>query len=58
MSQRNPFDRANKSLQMQRGDHILIAVAHQARQDLPIARKIADMTDGFSNHRGSPWSVL
>ncbi len=50
VSQRNSFDRANNSLEVQRGDHILITVTHQARQDLPIAREISDMTDGFSNH--------
>ena len=30
MSQRNPLDRANNSLEVQRGHHILITVSHQA----------------------------
>ena len=29
-------------------DHVLIAVPHQRRQDLPVAGQVAEMADGFA----------
>ena len=29
-------------------DHVVVAVPHQGREDLPVAGKIAEMADGFS----------
>ena len=43
VSQRDPLDRSNKSFQVQRRHEILVAIAHQGGQDLPVSRQIAKM---------------
>ena len=52
--QRDPLDRPHQPLEVERRDHILIAVPHQCGQNLPITRQVAEMTDRFSNHTARP----
>ena len=54
--QRDPLDRPHQPLEVERRDHVLIAVPHQGRQDLPVARQVAEMADRFSNHATTPFS--
>ena len=56
--QRDPLDRPHQSLQVERRDHVLIAVPHQGRQDLPVARQVSEMTDRFSNHAHIPSQAM
>ena len=42
------LDRADDPLKVERRDHVMVAVADQGRQDLPVPGKIAQVTDGFS----------
>ena len=36
------------------GDDVLITVAHQGREDLPITRQVSEMADRFANHVTPP----
>ncbi len=49
-AQRDPLDRPHQALQVQRRHHILVAVSHQGRQDLPVSRQVAEMTDRLADH--------
>ncbi len=53
----DPLDRSHNSLEMKRGHDILITVTNQCRQDLSIARKVTEMTDGFSNHEDATFGL-
>ena len=50
VAQGHPLDRPHDPLQVERRDDVLIAVAHQRRQDLAIAGQVAEMADGFAEH--------
>ena len=45
---RHALDRAYDPFQVERSDHVVVAVADQGGQDLPVPRKIAEMADSFS----------
>src|SRR5262249_55961964 len=49
VSERHALERAHDALKVERRDHVLVAVTNERRQDLAIARGIAEMTDGFAN---------
>ena len=49
VAQRDPLERPDNPFQMERRDHVLIAVAHQGRQDLAIPGQVAKMTDRFAD---------
>ena len=45
---RHALDRPDDSFQVKGGHHVVVAVTNQRGQDLPVAGKIAQMADGFS----------
>ena len=47
-SRGHPLDRPDDPLEMERRDDVVIAVSHQRREDLPIAREVPEMADGFA----------
>ena len=47
-TQRHPLDRPDDPFQMERGDHVLVAVPDQGREDLSVAGKVSKMADRFS----------
>ena len=47
-TRRHSFDGTNDPFQVQGGDDVVVAVADERRQDLPVAGKIAEMADGFT----------
>ena len=51
VAERNPLDRPDEAFQVERGDHVLIAVTHQGRQDLAVARQVSEMADRFAESR-------
>ena len=53
---RDALERPDQPLQVERRDHVLIAVPDQRRQDLAIAGQVLEMADGLAEQRrgGSP----
>ncbi len=51
MAERDVLQWADKPLDMDGRDDVLIAVADQGRQDLPVPGDVSEVADGFSEHR-------
>ena len=45
---RHPFDGTNDPFEVKGADDVVVAVADEGRQDLPVAGKVAEMADGFT----------
>ena len=39
VAERNLFERPDQAFEMERGDHVLIAIAHQGRENLTVSLK-------------------
>ena len=46
--QSHALDRADDTLKVERRDDVMVAIADQGRQNLPVPGKVSQMTDGFS----------
>ena len=54
VAQRGPLDRPHHALQVQCRHHVLITIPHQRRQDLPVSRQVAEMSDRLADQTPSP----
>ena len=48
VAERRAFERADEAVEVERGDDVAIAVADQARQDLAVSGKVAEVAHGFA----------